>query len=286
MSTNCDACGYRDNEVKSGGAISPEGRKLTLTVQDSEDLSRDVLKSETAGFEIPEIDLKLQPGTLGGRFTTLEGLLQQVYDELSQRVMAGGDSSTENGRNQFESFLGKLKSVISAEACPFTVVLDDPLANSYIQNPYAPDKDEQMEAETYMRSWDQNEDLGLNDINVSFCGRLDVPLFSVSFLNNISLDFFFLPSQSNFSISLFLFSNRSTTTLKNQTLGKPKSKQEESRLEKNFNLFKKRLENMLPRTLTLETRVMMSTCHKYSSVLCCLLLSSLPVFLQYRSIVL
>lgn len=168
MSTNCDACGYRDNEVKSGGAISPEGRKLTLKVQDSEDLSRDILKSETAGFEIPEIELKLSPGTLGGRFTTLEGLLQQVFDELSQRVMAGtGDSSTNDGRSAFETFLGKLKSVINGEACPYTVVLDDPLANSYIQNPYAPDKDEQIEVKMYTRSWDQNEDLGLNDINVS-----------------------------------------------------------------------------------------------------------------------
>lgn len=44
MSTNCDKCGYRDNEVKSGSAISDEGRKITLKVEDKEDLSRDVLK--------------------------------------------------------------------------------------------------------------------------------------------------------------------------------------------------------------------------------------------------
>ncbi|KAI3476318.1 hypothetical protein L1887_62082 [Cichorium endivia] len=67
MSTNCDNCGYKDNEVKSGSAISELGRKLTLRVEDKEDLSRDVLKSETAGFAIPEIDLHLAPGTLGGR---------------------------------------------------------------------------------------------------------------------------------------------------------------------------------------------------------------------------
>jgi hypothetical protein len=44
MSTNCDACGYRDNEVKSGSAISAQGKKITLKVEDSEDLSRDILK--------------------------------------------------------------------------------------------------------------------------------------------------------------------------------------------------------------------------------------------------
>jgi zinc finger protein len=44
MSTNCDRCGYRDNEVKSGSAISPLGKRITLKVKDREDLSRDILK--------------------------------------------------------------------------------------------------------------------------------------------------------------------------------------------------------------------------------------------------
>jgi zinc finger protein len=44
MSTNCDRCGYRDNEVKSGSAISEKGKKITLKVEDREDLSRDILK--------------------------------------------------------------------------------------------------------------------------------------------------------------------------------------------------------------------------------------------------
>ena len=44
MSTNCDRCGYRDNEVKSGSAISEKGRRITLKVEDREDLSRDILK--------------------------------------------------------------------------------------------------------------------------------------------------------------------------------------------------------------------------------------------------
>ncbi|KDN38945.1 zf-ZPR1-domain-containing protein [Tilletiaria anomala UBC 951] len=166
MSTNCDRCGYRDNEVKSGGAISETGRKLALTVNDAEDLSRDVLKSETAGLEIPEIDLHLAPGTLGGRFTTLEGLLQQVYDELSDKVMASGDAARLDDRSAFETFLGKLKGVMSASNVPFTVILDDPLSNSYIQNPYAPDEDEQIIVDVYKRSWEQDEELGLNDIKV------------------------------------------------------------------------------------------------------------------------
>lgn len=49
---------------------------------------------------------------------------------------------------------------------PFTLILDDPLANSYIQNLYAPDPDPNMVIELYDRSFEQNEDLGLNDMKV------------------------------------------------------------------------------------------------------------------------
>ncbi|KAJ7630376.1 zf-ZPR1-domain-containing protein [Roridomyces roridus] len=172
MSTNCDRCGYRDNEVKSGSAISEKGKRITLKVQDRDDLSRDILKSETAGLEIPEIELVLQHGTLGGRFTTLEGILDQVYEELSEKMFASGDSSDAEDRKSFESFLGKLKEVKDASR-PFTLILDDPLANSYVQNLYAPDADPNMVVESYDRTWAQDEELGLNDIKVEGYGASD-----------------------------------------------------------------------------------------------------------------
>jgi zinc finger protein len=53
MSTNCERCGYRDNEVKSGSAISERGKRITLKVEDREDLSRDILKVWPS-FLLPE----------------------------------------------------------------------------------------------------------------------------------------------------------------------------------------------------------------------------------------
>ncbi|KAG1726289.1 zf-ZPR1-domain-containing protein [Suillus lakei] len=175
MSTNCDDCGYRDNEIKSGAAISEQGKKITLKVEDRDDLSRDILKSDTSGLSIPEIDLVLHPGTLGGRFTTLEGILDQVYEELTEKVFNTGDSGVADvdDRAEFQEFLRKLKQVKNAEI-PFTLILDDPLANSHVQNLYAPDPDPNMEIVTYDRTWQQNEDLGLNDMNVeSYSGDDD-----------------------------------------------------------------------------------------------------------------
>lgn len=44
MATNCDKCGYRTNEVKSGTGIEPQGIRIEITVSDEDDLTRDILK--------------------------------------------------------------------------------------------------------------------------------------------------------------------------------------------------------------------------------------------------
>ncbi|CAG8628281.1 9780_t:CDS:2 [Ambispora gerdemannii] len=161
------ACGYKSNEVKAGGPISLQGKRIKLKMEDIEDMSRDILKSETCSLAIPEIDLELTTGTLGGRFTTVEGLLRQVSDELQGRVPFGsGDSVQEERHKTFAMFIQKLNKVISGELLPVHLILDDPLANSYLQNLYAPDSDPNMQMEYYDRTWEQNEALGLNDMNV------------------------------------------------------------------------------------------------------------------------
>jgi zinc finger protein len=166
MSTSCEQCGYKSNEVKAGGPVSEKGRRISLKITDPDDLTRDILKSETCGLRIPEIDLELHPGTLGGRFTTVEGLLRQVYEELETKVpFVRGDSAPEEKKRKFDNFLSNLDKVLKCEI-EATLILDDPLANSYLQNLYAPDPDPNMTIEDYERTWEQNEDLGLNDIKV------------------------------------------------------------------------------------------------------------------------
>ena len=118
-------------------------------------------------MKIPEIDLELSTGTLGGRFTTIEGLLSQVHDELSSRSeFLTGDSAQEKSKANFTSFLDNLKAVMNGERFPVTLILSDPLANSHLQNPYAPDPDPNMKIEEFERTFQDNEDWGLNDIKV------------------------------------------------------------------------------------------------------------------------
>ncbi|POV99723.1 hypothetical protein PSTT_13571, partial [Puccinia striiformis] len=165
MSTNCGNCGYKDNEVKSATAISARGTKLTLRVKDQDDLTRDILKSETAELTIPEIDLHLNPGTLGGRFTTLEVFARgdSSIPHTSTQDPGGEEEKQNYSKSTMEIFLDKFKKILKVET-QFTIILDDPISNSFIQNIYAPDEDPQIEKIEYDRSFDQNEELGLNDM--------------------------------------------------------------------------------------------------------------------------
>ncbi|KYQ90767.1 ZPR1-type zinc finger-containing protein [Tieghemostelium lacteum] len=161
MAFTCDQCGYKNNEIKAGGAISEKGKTLTLKVESIEDLSRDVLKSDTANAIIPEIDLEITHGSLGGKFTTVEGLVTAILQELDKNPFFTGDSSDPKTRQRFAEVTKALETFISGEV-PFTLIIDDPISNSYIQNLYAPDPDPNLTEVEYERTYDQNEELGLN----------------------------------------------------------------------------------------------------------------------------
>jgi zinc finger protein len=175
MSTVCDDCGYRSNEVKTGGAVPEKGSRITLDVKTSEDLSRDVLKSESAALSCPELQLRVEPGTMGGRFTTVEGILENIKKDLRSQVFGldddekpvagdkGGDSMTSDSQRTWEQFFTSVEEAIAGKK-PFTLVLEDPLAASYVQSFTAPEPDPQIHVEEYERTEEEMEDLGLKDI--------------------------------------------------------------------------------------------------------------------------
>ncbi|KAI0479126.1 ZPR1 zinc-finger domain-containing protein [Xylariaceae sp. FL0804] len=171
MSTTCEDCGYRSNDVKTGGEIPELGKKITLKVSSAEDLARDILKSESCALESPELNLQVNPGTLGGRFTTVEGLLTQVRNDLHSQIFesangGGGDSLETDERSQWANFFSGLDAAIKGEK-PFTIILTDPLASSYVQKAVDPDQDDpQMTIEDYERTEEEEEDLGLRDMKV------------------------------------------------------------------------------------------------------------------------
>jgi len=162
MATNCSACGHRDSEVKASGGVAANGLKLTLSIERVEDLSRDVLKSETCSVSIPELEMEVGMAALNGRFTTVEGLLMAIKEQLSgDSVFSLGDSAVPESRNRMSEFLVLLDSIVSLQM-KARLILDDPAGNSYIQSLGVDDN--QLQIEAYVRNYEQNESLGLNDI--------------------------------------------------------------------------------------------------------------------------
>ena len=175
MSTVCEHCGYRSNEVKTGGEVPEKGSRITLQVNTPEDLARDVLKSESAALYSPELQLRVEPGTQGGRFTTVEGLLTNFRKDLRAQafgledgdneteIRAAADSMQNETKRTWDEFFATLSDAISGKK-PFTIVIEDPLASSYVQSYTAPDPDPQIQVEEYERTEEEEEDLGLKDI--------------------------------------------------------------------------------------------------------------------------
>ena len=74
-------------------SVSEHGKRMELIVDCPDDLKRDVFKSESSMLMIPEIELELGYGTLGGVYTTVEGLLDKIVTNLKENNPFQGDSS-------------------------------------------------------------------------------------------------------------------------------------------------------------------------------------------------
>ncbi|XP_028552055.1 zinc finger protein ZPR1 isoform X2 [Dendrobium catenatum] len=138
MASCCDLCGYRSSE------------------------------SDTACVKVPELELELASGTLGGLVTTVEGLVTKTIENL-ERVhgFMFGDSLDETKKKKWQEFNHKLKKLLDLEE-PWTLILDDALASSFVAPVTdAIEEDKQLHVEEYERTWEQNEELGLNDMDTS-----------------------------------------------------------------------------------------------------------------------
>ncbi|KAL4923908.1 zinc finger-containing protein ZPR1 [Aspergillus undulatus] len=168
----CDHCGYRSSDVKTGGEVPEKGKRITISVENITDLHRDILKSDTCALYSEQLEVTVQPGTLGGRFTTVEGLLTEIRDQLKGQIydvddstQSGGDSMAESDKEKWARFFGRLDSAIKGDL-KFVMTLEDPMANSYVQDLCAPEPDPQMKIEEYARTEEEEEELGLKDMKV------------------------------------------------------------------------------------------------------------------------
>eukprot|EP00615_Pteridomonas_danica_P018809 CAMPEP_0114381034 /NCGR_PEP_ID=MMETSP0102-20121206/3218_1 /TAXON_ID=38822 ORGANISM="Pteridomonas danica, Strain PT" /NCGR_SAMPLE_ID=MMETSP0102 /ASSEMBLY_ACC=CAM_ASM_000212 /LENGTH=657 /DNA_ID=CAMNT_0001536457 /DNA_START=78 /DNA_END=2052 /DNA_ORIENTATION=+ len=171
MAFDCIGCGYRSNEVKGGGGVPKKGQLFSLLITSEKDFARDIMKSSTGDVIIPELDLEASQGSLGGIFTSVEGLLKKVHKTMleSTPYMMGDSAQDSNRKTEFELFTSKFEAIAEGRLFPFTLQLRDPLANSFIGTLYGqdPTMDDNLTITDYVRSYDEDDELGLHDINVS-----------------------------------------------------------------------------------------------------------------------
>ncbi|GFV39138.1 zinc finger protein ZPR1 [Trichonephila clavipes] len=164
MSTLCETCGHKTNEVKSGSGIEPYGYRATLKIEEHKDLTRDLLKSDTCKISIKEIELEVGSAAFGGRYSTVEGILSTIKEQLVEsNPFITGDSADLIRREKMEQFLNKIDEIIDGKR-KVTFIMDDPCGNSYLQNIDHPD--ENLTVEKYERSMEQDDELGLLDMKV------------------------------------------------------------------------------------------------------------------------
>ncbi len=210
MAFKCESCGWRDVEVKGGGEVPEKGSLLELHYDPSvpgareRDFGRDLIKGDSASVDIPEIGLAVAQGSLGGLYTTLEGLLGTVRDRLlesnpfmlsgggSRSISASGSSSsnsgardgdgedeagdsTEAGRRDAMLLFGDKLRAVADGGVPFTLIMRDPMGGSWIYSPYQdempPRDDPVLKISQYERSAEENSQLGLDDMKTEGYGE-------------------------------------------------------------------------------------------------------------------
>lgn len=117
------------------GTFGEQGVRYTLAVAkgDQQALSRQVVKSDNATVTVPELEFEIPAATQKGSITTVEGLLMDAASNirLLQEERRLADAAT---AKLIDDFLEKLDRCTQGDQ-DFTVVVDDPAGNSYVESP-------------------------------------------------------------------------------------------------------------------------------------------------------
>ena len=162
--------------------ILAEGAVYTTRILSRDDLNRQLVKSATCTVMIPEFELTIPASR--GQLTTIEGLLRDIVTDLSADQPLR-KYQNEAAYTKIEGILEGLKEILADEEDdaqeevtgqdkvkkasekdipmkPFTIKLDDPAGNSFIEF-VGNMSDPKWNMRTYHRTRQQNIDLGLVD---------------------------------------------------------------------------------------------------------------------------
>ena len=136
-----------------------------MRVEGPDDLQREIYRSETSWILIPEIDLEQQPGISYN--TTVGGLLEKIIHNLVEANPFGTSGAL---GKKFREYIDRMQTMAQGGETPFTLILDDLMANCFVNNAGRSDAstedddedDPQIEVDVYLPSFKQIKELGLS----------------------------------------------------------------------------------------------------------------------------
>lgn len=160
MAFDCPHCGLQNSEVQSAGTIQEKGSIQSCTISTKEDLNRQIVKSEHASVTFKELEFEIPANTAKGVLTTIQGLVDRAVEGLTSDQPVRKHVQPEM-YEKIQKVIDTLTAYYEGEA-PFTVVVDDPSGNSYVENLCIPNADPKLSMKYYTRTREQNEALGNN----------------------------------------------------------------------------------------------------------------------------
>ena len=158
--------GCANNEVQAAGQIQERGSIYTVKITDREDLNRQLVKSEHCLITIPEYALQIPASR--GQLTTVEGIISDTIRDLELDQPDRLEQIPEV-HEKIKVLLDKLKLIvedgkedggIETKMPVFTIKLDDPSGNSFVET-HGGLSDPKWSKREYTRSVEQNVALGL-----------------------------------------------------------------------------------------------------------------------------
>ncbi|VDP39640.1 unnamed protein product [Schistosoma margrebowiei] len=141
-SFSCPHCGYENRSLIPASQVQDKGQRITFKANNVKDMNRRVVIPVGSTVSIPEYDSSF-PFSDGGYQPDLALKIEKFIDQL--RTLLKVD---------------KPFSFVSI-AVFYELTSYDPSGNGFIENYLAPNDDPQIEIETYVRTPEQNELLGL-----------------------------------------------------------------------------------------------------------------------------
>merc|ERR1711936_772490 len=159
MSFSCPHCGYRDNQIQPGSEIQEKGIRLTLKVDGAKMMNRQIVKQGSASVLIKELEFEAPAFTSKGSLTTVEGILENAANGLEEQQPVRRIMQPEIAE-KIDEVIATLTKYRSGETA-FTLIICDISGNSFIENPFAPDADPALTVEHFVRTKEQDEQLGM-----------------------------------------------------------------------------------------------------------------------------